>query len=248
MLATFSRAAVVGALAVAFFSVAGAQEVQQKADPAEAGGAIVLDPTPHPTGVLSPERNDRRIVRWLAVDHEGLMECAKFAANHSTNDAVKQFAREIAAEHETFHHQFTAVDRKQPDDKRPTADARPQQGATAALIRDDGKSRAGELVYRPTDFVAVKERICKDLQKIALKEMESIKGPEFDHAFLAHMVFGHQALIASVDALDDDAGDALQPKLVALREMLDRHLTRARELNGQVRAQTAGRPATTEVK
>jgi predicted outer membrane protein len=244
MFATLTRAVVLGAFVVSFVSTASAQEIIKKIDPSQPAGAIVVNPTLNGGGsVLSPDENDRRIVRWLSVDHRGLLECAKFAADHSTNEAVKQFAREIAAEHEAFHHQFAAHDEKRPADAAPAAG-----NATAALVRDEGRSRAGSVIYRPTDFVAVKEQICNDLQKIALKEMEAIKSPEFDHAFLAHMVFGHQALIASVDALDDDATKSLQPRLTSLREMLDRHLVRARELNTQVRTQTAARPATTEVK
>jgi predicted outer membrane protein len=210
----------------------------------QAAGAIVEDARNFSLGVLSAEQNDKRIVHWLSVDNRGLAECAKFAAEHSSNEAVKNFARQVADEHGRFQDEVFA---KRMD--QPAADVKRDAGATAALINDEGRVRDGKLLFRPTDFVAVKEKICKAMGDKAKKEMEALSGAEFDHAFTAHMVFGHEALAVSIDALDNDATDGLKDDLHKLHDMVDKHAAQARELQKQVRAHdTAARPTSSEVK
>jgi predicted outer membrane protein len=223
-----------------------AAEPEQKLDPAQAAGAIVEDVPRLSLPVMSPEQNDLRIVHWLSIDNRGVAECAKAAAEHSSNEGIKKFAREVAADHGAFQDKLFAKRLEQPTPARPEEDRR---AATGALVRDDGRLRDGKLLFRPTDFVAVKRRICEQLQANARKEMEALNGPEYDHAFLAHMVFGHEALLASVDILNNDATDGLKSDLKPFREMLDRHLTQARDIRKQFQSgDTAARPTTSEIK
>jgi len=246
MFISFLRAALIGVAILPACAQSFAEEPIKKLDPAQPAGAIVEDVAPVSVGVMSPEQNDLRIIHWLSVDNRGMVECAKSAADRSSNEAVKNFAREIAAEHGSFQEKVFAKRLEQGTQNR-VEDAR--RGTTGALVRDDGRLRDGKLLFRPTDFVAVKERVCEQLQSKVRKEMESLSGPEFDHAFVAHMVFGHEALIASVNVLNNDATDGMKGDLKSFHDMLDKHLTRARDLQKQIRGgDTAARSTNSEIK
>jgi predicted outer membrane protein len=246
MSTAFIRAALIGVAIMPACAQTFAEEPAKKIDPTQPGGAIVEDVGHFSPSVMSPEQNDLRIVHWLSVDNRGMVECAKAAADRSSNEAVKSFAREIAAEHGSFQDKVFAKRLGQGTSNR-TEDA--HRGTTGTLVRDDGRLRDGKLLFRPTDFVAVKERVCEQLQSKARKEMESLSGPEFDHAFVAHMAFGHEALIASIDVLNNDATDGLRSDLKSFRDMLDKHLTHVRDLQKQIRGgDTAARSTNSEIK
>lgn len=246
MFTSFTRAILFGVAILPACAQMFAEEPVKKVDPTQPGGAIVEDAAPISLAVMSPEQNDLRIVHWLSVDNRGMVECAKAAADRSSNEAVKSFAREVIAEHGSFQDKVFA---KRLTQGAPNRANDAHRGTTGALVRDEGRLRDGKLLFRPTDFVAVKERVCEQLQAKARKETESLSGPEFDHAFVAHMVFGHEALIASIDVLNNDATDGLRSDLGSFRNMLDKHLTQARDLQKQIRgSDTAARSTNSEIK
>jgi predicted outer membrane protein len=222
-----------------------ADPVVQKIDPNQPVGAIVESHAS--TGVLSPDQNDARIVRWLSLDNRALVDCARMAADRSGNSALKEFAQHVADDHQKFQDHFGKKHATAKDVQPKTGDA--QNGASAdtqkeqaTLVRDDGRSRDGAMIFRPTDFLMVKEHVCQKMQSLAKKEMEHLNGTDFDRAFISHMVFGHEALTASIDAVDNSASQALQPQLKELRDVVSRHLDEARRLHDQVMpASTAAR-------
>jgi predicted outer membrane protein len=214
----------------------------RKIDPAQPVGTLVDDhATTH--AITTPQQNDERIVRWLSIDTKGLMHCARGAFDRSGNSAVKQFAKEVADDHQQFQDHFGA----KADDaaKEPAA----ATSGTAALVRDDGRSRDNSMIFRPTDFLAVKEKINDEAHSRAKKEMGQLSGAEFDDAFLAHMIFGHEMLEISVDVLNNSASSQLHDQLKSLRDMADRHLQRAKELQTQFHTPTtAARDGAAEQK
>lgn len=226
---------------------ASADDPVRKIDPSQPVGTNVTLATPHGAAVITPQANDQRIVRWLTVDNRAVADCARLAADHAASAEVKQFAADVAKDHEDFAGTFGAQSNAPANDAAAKAVDRPTDAAT--LLHDEGASRAGAMIYRPTDFVAVKEQICKSMADIAHKQMEALPPQEFDRAFLAHMVFGHHALIASIDALNNTASPDLRPQLAKMREMLAKHLNRAGELQKQINTPTtASRPETNDVK
>lgn len=223
-------------------SALAADPVVQKIDPSQPVGAIVESPSS--SGVLSPDENDARIVRWLSLDNRSLIECARMAADRSSNSALKEFAKHVANDHQTFQEHFGTKHEAHKNDAATngqTNNTNVQNGAKtdtpnqqATLVNDDGRSRDGAVIFRPTDFLMVKERVCQKMQSLAKKEMEHLNGADFDKAFISHMVFGHEALTASIDALDGSASQALQPQLKELRDVVSKHLDEAHRLHGQV--------------
>jgi len=219
-------------------------------------------------GVISPQENDRRIARWLAVDNDALQGCSEMAREHASNTDVKEFAKTVAADHKRFHDMLkkdvsasdskeSAVkhksDEKHSDAKHETTDDKATQAAddsekTATLLKDEGQSRDGRLAYKPTDFLEVKEKVCHDLRAKAEKEFKELKGTEFDHAFLTHMIFGHEALLATIDAVQANAGESLQTTLKDLHQSAEKHLKEARRLHNEHRQQTVARDAETQSK
>lgn len=191
-----------------------------------------------PVGIISPIENDRRIARWLAVDNDSLRGCGEMAEDHSDNARVKELARAVVADHKRFHERLNAFiqtvgnggNNKQPDPSK-----------TATLLKDDGRSRDSRLAFRPTDFLEVKESVCRELRAKAEKEFKDLKGAEFDHAFLAHMTFGHEALIAGLDAMKGDATQHLQTTLDEFRQVSEQHLKNVRHLRTDPQPKTVAR-------
>lgn len=236
------------AAALGFTSTLAAVEpAVQKIDPSQPVGAIIESPVVDRSvqaGIISPQQNDERIVRWLSVDNRGLIECSKLAVDHSTNDAVKQLAQRIVDEHQRFQNDFG----KHSGNVSANND-RPNAPTQAGLVRDDGQSRGGALLFYPTDFLAVKEKTCDELHGRAKKEMQRLTVADFDKAYLAHMIFGHEALMVSVDVLDNNASQTLQPQLKTLQDMSEHHLHEAKQLCEQLHpATTAARSGTVEQK
>jgi predicted outer membrane protein len=197
-------------------------------------------------GMVTPEQNDRRIVRWLAVDNRMMIETARSAADKSASEPIKQFARTVAADHE--RHWANVEGTELHAKKAPPPNDEPKQ-KVAALVRDEGQTRDGGIMFRPTDFVAVKERICNQMHDQMMKQFEALDGASFDKAFLAHMTFAHQGMLVTIEAVDDNASDKLQPHLKAMHEMAERHLAEVRKLNDQFKsAETASRAEPTQNK
>lgn len=192
-----------------------------------------------PVGIISPQENDRRIARWLAVDNDSLRGCAEMAEDRTENTRIKDLARAIVAEHKRFHERLNAFTQTTADDINNKQVPAPSK--TATLLKDDGRSRDGRVAFRPTDFLEVKETVCKELRSKAEKEFKDLKGAEFDNAFLAHMVFGHEAFIATLDAVKGDATQQLQTTLDDFRQVTDQHLKNVRNLRKDRNPETATR-------
>jgi len=179
-------------------------------------------------GVITPQENDRRIARWLDVDNESMIACAHMAESHAHNSAVKDLARTLNAEHKRMQERlkaFTHYEVPTANAQRTTEPVKP----TATLLRDEGRSRDGRLTFAPTDFLQVKETVCKELRAKAEKEFENLKGAEFDHAFLAHMQIGHEAMLASLNAVRGGATQQLQVTLDEFRQTTEQHLKNVRQ-------------------
>lgn len=105
---------------------------------------------------------------------------------------------------------------------------------TAVFVKDDGTSRAGSAVYRPTDFVQVREDMCVRLQSVAKKEWEGIADADFDRSFMQHQVMGHEMLLASMKAVRPTATSELQTQIDEGIEKTTKHLETARKLCAEV--------------
>jgi predicted outer membrane protein len=191
-------------------------------------------------GVMTPQENDRRITRWLALDNQMVLECAKIGAERATNPEIRSLAESLAAEHKHCLDELNAfrnADRPGQPSERPGSalqDTTPERSRTAVVVQDEGRTRDRQAFFRPTDFLAVREDMCKKLKDIATKEWESVKGAEFDNAFLKHQVMAHEALLASIQAVRPSASSALQPLLDQSVEKYQKHLERARQLCDQL--------------
>jgi len=224
------------ALTAAGLGFAGDKDAPKKVTNSQINGAVEVAA---PVGIISPQENDRRIARWLAVDNESLRECAAMAEDRAENTRIKEMARAVVAEHKRFDERLNAFTQTTADDVNNKQT--PPASKTATLLKDDGRSRDGRLAFKPTDFLTVKETVCKELRSMAEKEFKDLKGADFDNAFLAHMVFGHEALIATVDAVKGDATQQLQTTLNDFRQISEQHLKNVRNLRKDRHPETANR-------
>lgn len=224
------------ALTGAGIGFAGDNDAPKKVTTSQINGAVEVAA---PVGIISPQENDRRIARWLAVDNDSLHGCAMMAEDRTENARIKELARAVVAEHKRFHERLNAFTQTTADDVNNKQT--PPASKTATLLKDDGRSRDGRLAFKPTDFLDVKEAVCKEMRAKAEKEFKDLKGADFDNAFLAHMVFGHEALIATVDAVKGDATQQLQTTLNDFRQISEQHLKNVRNLRKDRNPETANR-------
>jgi len=196
-------------------------------------------------GVITPQENDRRIARWLDVDNESIIACTHVAESHAQTPAIKDLARTLNADHKRMQERLKAFTRYELP--APSADrAAAPVNTKATLLRDEGRSRDGRVAFAPTDFLQIKEAVCKELRAKAEKEFENLKGAEFDHAFLSHMQFGHEAMLASLNAVKGGATQQLQTTLDEFGQTTEQHLKNVRQLNQHQQAEFHPR-ATTSV-
>ena len=177
-------------------------------------------------GVVTPAENDARILAWLKTDCDSITKCAEDAVSRASSDDVKQYAQRVVDEHKKWHQTFK--DFKKNDNR--TSAYVPPADKTARVVQDDGASRDGRVAYSPTDFLDVKRKVCSHMEKVGEKAMKDLKGAEFDRAFIKHMEFGHEAAIASIDAVRGNASKELAENLDKAKEAMQSHLDKAKEL------------------
>lgn len=206
--------------------------------------------TPLLTKIISPLENDRRITQWIILDVQGIVDCSKEAVDRSNNESVKQFAKTMMSEHKDCISKLEQLgSREDPagkSERNPPVtrieDAKINPAKSGVLAKDEaGQLRDRKWLYRPTDFVEVKKDICERMKALMLKEMKQLSSSEFDAMYMKHMVFGHEALLASCQATRSTASSELQAQLDQNIEKLNAHLKQARDLCKQVSSTTAQR-------
>ena len=174
-------------------------------------------------GAITPAENDVKILQWLKIDCDALSECAEHCEKHATSEELKSFSRMVVQDHKAWCEACKA----KLGDKVSAYVPGPK---TATLIKDDGVSRDGRMAYAPTDFVAVKQKVCDHMKSVAMKAMKDLKGAELDKAYLSAAVMGHEAAIANIDAVSGNASAELAASLKEAKAGLQKHLDAAREM------------------
>lgn len=200
--------------------------------------------------IVTPIENDRRITQWIILDVQGIVDCSKEAMDRSSNESVKQFAKAMINEHKDCISKLEQLGSREDPATRseknaPVArieEAKVNPARSGVLTKDqNGELRDRKWVYRPTDFVEVKKDICDRMKALMMKEMKSLPAAEFDAMYMKHMVFGHEAILASCQATRSTASAELQAHLDQNIEKLNAHLKQARELCKQVSTSTTAK-------
>ena len=214
----------VGVLATLGFYLGGDDKPKDSVKPVEPSIQVPS------VGVISAQENDRRLARWLSVDNNGMIGCAEWAADKTDNAEIKKLAGTIASHHKRIQETFNTLISAQPPSLQPFRGA-VTAATTATLIRDDGATRNGQIAFRPTDFLDVKERVCNSLHQKAEREFRNLKNTEFDRSFVTHMLFAHEAMIETLEAVKGDATPAFQTQLADLEHAAQKHLTELQRLH-----------------
>ena len=191
-------------------------------------------------GMISPQENDARIVRWLIPDQQAMIECCKMAQDRASSENVKLFAQKMVTEHNSCLEMLQNIRKERTADGEKPTIVQVEKSVvdlkkSGVLVRDtDGKLRDGKTFYQPTDFVKVKEDICDEMKSIVAKAMKDMTGSEFERAFIIHLVAGHEAILASCKAVRKTASKDLQLVLDRNIDKLNGHLKEARQLCDQV--------------
>ncbi|MFT3881614.1 MAG: DUF4142 domain-containing protein [Gemmatales bacterium] len=201
-------------------------------------------------GIITPQENDRRIVKWLMIDVRGVLECSKDAQAQTKNENVKQFAQTMVTEHHSCLDQMEnyrkergkATNELGQTGNPPVARAENVQvdpKKSGILVKDEaGRQRDGKMMYHATDFVQVKEDICNQMKAKMSKEMKALPASEFDRAYMMHMVASHEMLLATCKSVRKTASKDLQAMLDQNIDKLTVHLKQAQTLCDQVCGKT----------
>jgi predicted outer membrane protein len=181
--------------------------------------------------VISPKENDQRIARWLNVDNNMIIESAKLAETQASNAEVKEFAKTLAAEHEKCRAELADMIKAADTTRRTTVeDTTPDRRRTAVVVTDDGARRDGNMVFKPADFLMVKENTAKHLGEVAKKHWSKVTGNEFDRAFMSHIVMAHECLMANIKEVRSSASAEFRTALDTHAEKLKGHCDAAKGL------------------
>jgi predicted outer membrane protein len=183
-------------------------------------------------GVMSPQQNDVAIARWLGIDNQMVIDCAKLGESQATNKEVKDFATQLVADHtkcmEDCKKKFSSTNNDTNNDN--ATEAKP----AVVITNDGGASRDGRVFYRPTNFVDVKESVYKELKSKAEEQFKALKGAQFDEAFIKHQVMAHECILANIKVVRKNASKELAKDLDVMSEQLTSHLNRAKEISKTV--------------
>jgi len=200
-------------------------------------------------GIVSPAENDRRIARWLLLENRAILECSKEAQTRASNDNLKQFAQAMATEHEkcvndlnnrrgTRSNDAAYAPNRNDNNRNDNGDVERKNNArvrdadtnkTAVLFKDDGQSRGGHVMYRPTDFLAVREDVCNKTKGTMKDLWRNLSGADFDKAYVMHMVAAHECLLANLKSLRPTASQEMQAELDRGIQKTREHLDQCRQ-------------------
>lgn len=203
-------------------------------------GVQTVPPTAPATLVVTPAENDRRLARWLLADNDVLIASCKLAMERATDPKIKELARTIHDAHQTIHDNLGLVirapiepiggpirdDLKQSNEEKKTAQIKPQNAIPEAAKTGNSVVKA---TLHPTDFVAVKEKVCQTLKSDLVGEFQKLNGAEFDKAFMVKLVVWHEAIVASLSAVKNHPTEQLRNTLEDLRATTDKHLKEIRQ-------------------
>lgn len=226
--------AIVSCLLTSIWSMAQETATQNQTSPVKESDRSTL------LGIISPQENDARIVRWLIPDQQAMIECSKMAQDRATRENVKLFAQKMVNDHSSCLEKLQTIRKEKTAEadmptRAPEVRVEVDLKKSGVLVTDsDGKQRDGKLFYQPTDFVKVKEDICNDMKSVMAKAMKDITGSEFERAYVMHMIAGHEALLASCKAVRKTASKELQVMLDQNIDKMNAHLKEARQLCEQL--------------
>lgn len=216
------------------------------------------------TNIVTPAENDRRIARWLLCDCEAIHGCSQDAKDRLTNEEVKNFAAMMVEHHAKScamlkEKRGNVMDKASgylPNRNPANAEARNDAAApatqdapqdrpaadkpTAVVIRREDAGTGNRMMYVPADFLRVKEDVCKHMSTVMKSQWKDASGPEFDKAYIAHMVCAHEMALASVKACRATASSEFASELDKGTETLKEHLAKAKELCDKHRTKKDG--------
>lgn len=213
-------------------------------------------------GMISPQENDRRIARWLSIDNNMVLECAKTGVSKAKSPAVKNLAETLVAHHEKCAAELKDAVSKKGDvsvrteaandsaeakareekkaaenrNKPALADTTPDRSRTAVLVQDEGRTRDARNLFTPTDFLSIQEKVAADMQSFAKKQIDAIPESEFDKAFIHHQIMAHECCLANAKAVRSNASAEMQASIDKGVEKLNAHLEAIRNVGKQINA------------
>jgi predicted outer membrane protein len=181
----------------------------------------------------------------MILDERLIVESSRRALERAANQNIKNFAQTMVTEHSRALDQLSGI---RGAERTTTAKVDPGHpkgfvpARSGIVVRDEqGKLRGGRLIYRPTDFLEVKEQVYDHLRSSMEKEWEGITGSEFDRAYIKHMIAAHEGMLASCKALRQSASEDLGKVIDAGTSKLENHLRQARRLSDQLFGAASGR-------
>jgi len=226
--------------------------------------------TPQNAGQTSQEV-EFYLAKCLLKNNKAEIEFAEMAEQQSQNPAVKQFAAQLAKDHQQVVQKLqplTAAHAGTRRDATSALDANPADGVDRTKLdatggrpgtTDAATAAAGTATNRGTmngnpalgQLASIEEKIADRCQQALREELQEKKGAEFDECFVGSQIAGHMHMLAALEVIGQESQGQLKQVADEARPAVQKHLDHAKQLAKQLRSEsdnsaTAGRPTTSQ--
>ena len=209
--------------------------IAKAAAPSIPNAVPVLDNTRRDNPLVrGVSRADLQLADWLLIDNRGEVNLAKYALEHSKNDAVKNFARQMVEDHDKFLQQLEKFSglgvTNSPNTDR--AEGSPPTTSTAALpnaVKSQplaGAAAAG----MGLNFVQIKQELAKQCGETAMTELQKKQGDEFDKCYIGMQLGMHMQMIDTLKVFKNHASPELAQLMDKGRETAESHFEHAQKI------------------
>jgi predicted outer membrane protein len=231
-------------------------------------GARVLRGQPYAANYRGAQANsaqagqevERYLVNCMLNNNKAEVELSQFAEQQTQNPEVKQFAAQLAKDHQQFVQKLEQIAGTQAsagrtrssafDANAPTgtdrttleATGKPGPNATetaAPLAATNGNSALHQLA-------AIEQKINERCQQSLREELQQKTGAEFDACFLGAQIGGHMHMLAALEVIPQETQGPLKQVAEEARPIVQKHLAHAKQLMAQLKAGEHGPAATAE--
>jgi len=181
---------------------------------------------------------DHQLATWLLTDNRGEVALAKHASEHSKNEDVKKFAKQMIEDHNDFIsklEKLAGTSEPRSSTSQATAAKQPatQVSATAASPQP--------LATGSIDFVQIKQELAKQCGESAMKELQEKQGTEFDKCYVGMQIGMHMQMLDTLKVFKNHASPELASLLDKGRETTEMHLDHAKKLMKELDGKTASK-------
>jgi predicted outer membrane protein len=225
--------------------------------------------TPQNAGQAGQEV-DLYLANCLLKHNKAEVEFAEFAQQQSQNPAVKQFAEQMAKDHQQLVQKLQPLAGAQAATERNTTsplDANAPDGVDRTKLdatggrpgtTDAAASATGAVTNRLatignpalSQLAGIERKIAERCQQALREELQQKTGAEFDECYIGSQIGGHMHMLAALEVIGQESQGQLKQLANEAQPTVQSHLEHAKQLAKQLKSEssaaTAGRSTTSQ--